>query len=222
MLEPPVETGAIVCDFTFVDRAPMVVVHMVAGGSVRELLETRAYAQVNGYETDTVPNLGKGAFCIARDHKPWGLMALSGSDIYYAIQGQFSFARDIALTKALFELKFPEPGAVPRGAVTPMQGEALTGDGVLGNAVIVVNLATATTGQDDMVAYNLGDLSARGKPFYVGEDPTAAAFSDGGRYMAVATDDGIGVVELPDHHAYAPVPIPNPIALALVPGTFRP
>jgi hypothetical protein len=81
--------------------------------------------------------------------------------------------------------------------------------------------AYATTGQDDMVAYNLADLSVEGKPFYVGEDPSAAAFSDGGRYMAVATDDGIGVVDLSDHHLYAPVPVPNPIAFALVPGTFR-
>jgi hypothetical protein len=82
--------------------------------------------------------------------------------------------------------------------------------------------AYATTGQNDMEAYNLVDLSARGKPFYVGKDPSAAVFSDGGRYMAVATDDGIGVVDLADHHANVPVPIPNPIALALVPGTFRP
>jgi DNA-binding beta-propeller fold protein YncE len=410
----------------------MTVLHLIAGVPLRELVEARAYAAVNGYETGTVPNLGKGAFSIARDHKPRGLVALSGSDVYYAIMGQFSFAKDIALTRALFQLKFSASAAAPEGAVTPMQGVALTGDGVLGNALIVVNLATgkqeasikvgvpptevlaspdgkqaytfslgdsfavpvnlvtrraetrielpgpwdgaalspdgrwlyvttgahtfgfidlntgrlvaklnvpggvgdivenpagtmayvdasgyivekyqgvsaggddvsaidlvhrrvshvfvladtsglffvsndgktlyasamlnsaaqpesefykinlvsgavgpgevmgpnaaspfvlspqgqayATTGQDDMVAYNLADLSVEGKPFYVGEDPSAAAFSDGGRYMAVATDDGIGVVDLSDHHLYAPVPVPNPIAFALVPGTFR-
>ena len=105
-LEPPAETGAIVCDFRFIDGAPMTVLHLIAGVPLRELVEARAYAAVNGYETGTVPNLGKGAFSKARDHKPRGLVALSGSDVYYAIMGQFSFAKDIALTRALFQLKF--------------------------------------------------------------------------------------------------------------------
>ena len=54
-------------------------------------MEARAYAAVNGYETGTVPNLGKGAFSKARDHKPRGLVALSGSDVYYAIMGPVSY-----------------------------------------------------------------------------------------------------------------------------------
>jgi DNA-binding beta-propeller fold protein YncE len=431
-LEPPAVTGALACDFTFVDGAPMTVVHLLAGASLRELIETRAYDQVNGYETETVPHLGKAAFSIARNHKPRGLMALSGSDVCYAVMGQFSFAKDIALIKALFQLEVSEHGSAPRAAATPMQGEALTGDGLAGNALIVVHLATgqqesinvgippeevlaspdgkqaytfslddsfavpvnlvtrraearielpgpwdgaalspdgrwlyvttgahtfgfmdprtgrlaaklnvpggvgdivenpagtmayvdatsyivekypgvsaggddvsaidlvhrrvshvfvlagtsgvfavsndgktlyttamlnstaqpeskfykinlvsgaigpgevmgtnaaspfvlspqgqayATTDEYHMVAYNLGSLSVTGKPFYVGEDPAAAVFSDGGRYMAVATEGGIVVVDLSDRHAYPSVPIYDSMTLALVPGTFRP
>ncbi len=104
-LEPPPVAGTIICDFTFLDGAPKAVVHLIAGSSITQLMEARAYAEVNGYATQSVPSLGKEAFSIARNHKPWGLMALSGSYVYYGVRAQFSFAKDIAFTRALFQLK---------------------------------------------------------------------------------------------------------------------
>lgn len=123
-LEPPALAGALVCDFTFVDGAPMAVVHLIVGESVAQLMEAGAYAQVNGYQTEAVPGLGKASFSIARAHKPWGLMALSAPGVLYQVKAPFSFAKDIVLVRALIQLKPSADWAAPQGGPSPMHGES--------------------------------------------------------------------------------------------------
>lgn len=103
--ETPSVARVLACDFFFVDGSPGTVVHVLAGSSPKQLLATRAVDQSYGYTTEAVPQLGKDAFSMARDHKPMGLMALSSSNVLYGIIGHFSFTKDMALIKALFKLK---------------------------------------------------------------------------------------------------------------------
>jgi hypothetical protein len=77
----------------------------VADSSKTQLGEAAVYAQVHGHAVELVQHLGIMAFSVARNHEPWGLDALSTSDVSYLIKDQFSFAKDIALMRALFLLQ---------------------------------------------------------------------------------------------------------------------
>jgi hypothetical protein len=97
--------GAMVCDSTFSDGAQKTVIQLVAHSSKTQVGQVALYARGNGYAVELVPNLGKFAFSIARNHEPSGIAALSTSNVSYLIKSQFSFAKDIAVMRALFLLK---------------------------------------------------------------------------------------------------------------------
>lgn len=65
------------------------------------------------------------------------------------------------------------------------------------------------TDERHLAALDLHTLTI-GHPFEVGQDPAQAIVTTDGRYIAVATFQGIVVVDLRANHAYPPIKLPSP------------